>query len=151
MSVDVLRRHLAEAEHARSAGLVDKAREHFEAVLAIDGEQPAALNFLGADALRRGDARSAVAHFTNASKCEPDEPAHWVNLAAAHRTSGDARGERMALEKILEIDQRNLLALIRLAELHERMNEGPRPRTGGRLSSRSQRASRTPHLNSRNS
>jgi len=89
----------------------------------LDGEEPTARNYLGADALRRGDARSAVSHFEIASRREPFQPAHWINLATAQRALGDPVGERTALEKILEIDQRDLLALIRLAELHERQGE----------------------------
>lgn len=123
MSVDSIQRHLAEAERARSAGSDDKAREHFEAILAIDDAEPTARNYLGADALRRGDPRTAASHFEIASRREPGQPAHWINLATAHRAVGDAAGERTALEKILEIDQRHLLALIRLAELHERQGE----------------------------
>ena len=123
MSVDSIQRHLAEAERARRAGLDDEAREHFEAVLRIDDEEPTALNFLGADAMRRNDPRSAAAHFQIAANREPEQPAHWINLATARRALGDAEGERAALEKILEIDQRDLLALIRLAELHERQRE----------------------------
>jgi len=126
MSVDSIQRHLAEAERARQSGFVDKAREHFEAILAIDGEEPTARNFLGADALRRGDARSAASHFEIASRREPDQPAHWINLATAQRALGDSGAEQAALEMILEIDQRDLLALIRLAELHERQGEDAR-------------------------
>ena len=123
MSVDSIQRHLAEAERARRAGLDDQAREHFEAILRIDGEEPTALNFLGADAMRRNDPHSAAAHFQIAANREPKQPAHWINLATARRALGDDEGERAALEKILEIDQRDLLALIRLAELHERQRE----------------------------
>ena len=123
MAVDSIQRHLAEAARARSAGLSDRARKHFEAVLELDANEPTARNFLGADAMRRGDPGSAAMHFEIASRREPAEAAHWVNLATARRGLGDAEGERAALEKVLEIDQRDLLALIRLAELHERRNE----------------------------
>jgi aspartyl/asparaginyl beta-hydroxylase (cupin superfamily)/Tfp pilus assembly protein PilF len=123
MSADSIQRHLAEAHRARQEGLEDKAREHFEAVLAIDSEDPTALNFLGAEAMRRNDPRSAAAHFQIAANREPMQPAHWINLATAHRAFGDAEAERAALEKILEIDQRDLLASVRLAELHERQGE----------------------------
>src|ERR1044071_5450731 len=112
MSVDSIQRHLAEAERARRAGFDDKAREHFEAILALDDEEPTARNFLGADAMRRGDARLAASHFEIASRRGRGQAAHWINLATAQRALGDAAGERSALEKILEIDQRDLLALI---------------------------------------
>jgi aspartate beta-hydroxylase len=123
MSVGSIQQHLAEANRARQAGLVDRAREHLEAVLAIDGEQPAARNALGLDALERNDARLAAEHFHIACRRDPSAPPLWMNLARAHRELGDPQGERAALEKVLTIDQRDLLALIRLAELHERIGD----------------------------
>ena len=123
MSVATIQQHLAEAERARSAGQADRAREHCQAVLEIDHAEPTARNFLGADALGRGDARAAAEHFEIACGREPREPAHWLNLAAARRAEGNPAAERAALEAALGIDQTNLLALIRLAELHERQGE----------------------------
>ena len=123
MSIDGLQQHLAEAQRAGQAGLRDKARSSFEAVLAIDNEEPTARNWLGADALARADARTAAMHFEIACKREPGERSHWINLAAAHRILGDAGRERAALENALAIDQTDLLALIRMAELHERLGE----------------------------
>ncbi|HLO20448.1 MAG TPA: aspartyl/asparaginyl beta-hydroxylase domain-containing protein [Sphingomicrobium sp.] len=123
MSPDGIQRHLADAQRAREAGFPDKARSHFEAVLAIDNEEPTARNWLGADALARTDARTAAMHFEIACKREPGERSHWINLAMANRMLGDAELEREALEKALAIDQTDLLALIRIAELHERLGE----------------------------
>jgi len=123
MSVDSIQQHLAEAQRASLAGLPDQARSHFQAVLAIDDEEPTARNWLGADALARTDATTAAMHFEIACKREPRELSHWINLAAAHRILGDANRERSALEEALAIDQTDLLALIRLAELHERLGE----------------------------
>jgi aspartate beta-hydroxylase len=62
-------------------------------------------------------------HFEAATKADPKAAALWLNLAKAHRLSGDDAGERAALEAALETDQRHLMALIRLAELHERRGE----------------------------
>ena len=123
MSVDSIQQHLAEAQRASLAGLPDQARSHFQAVLAIDDEEPTARNWLGADALARTDATTAAMHFEIACKRELRELSHWINLAAAHRILGDANRERSALEEALAIDQTDLLALIRLAELHERLGE----------------------------
>ena len=123
MSARNIQQHLAEAQRARQAGHADKAREHLKAVLAIDDEQPAARNALGLDALERSDARSAADHFQIACKRDPGAPPLWMNLARAHRELGEPDAERKALERVLEIDQRDLLALIRLAELHERLGE----------------------------
>lgn len=123
MSTEGIQQRLAEAQRASAAGLRDQARYHFEAALAIDEEEPTARNWLGADALARGDAVDAVLHFDVASRREPAERSHWINLAAAHRILGNAEGERTALKNALEIDQTDLLALIRIAELHERLGE----------------------------
>ncbi|MGH6729422.1 MAG: aspartyl/asparaginyl beta-hydroxylase domain-containing protein, partial [Sphingomicrobium sp.] len=123
MTVEGIPQHLAEAERAAQAGLRDKARTHFEAVLAIDDEEPTARNWLGADALARADAPVAAIHFEIACKREPGERSHWINLATAHRIQCDGERERVALEEALAIDQTDLLALIRMAELHERLGE----------------------------
>ena len=101
----------------------DQARDHFQAVLAIDSNEPSARNWLGADALARSDAATAAGHFLVACEREPNELSHWINLAAAHRMLNDSERERTALEQALTIDQTDLLALIRLAELHERLGE----------------------------
>ena len=46
-----------------------------------------------------------------------------MNLAKAQRLAGNDEAERGALEQVLAIDQLHLMALIRLAELHERRGE----------------------------
>jgi aspartate beta-hydroxylase len=118
-----IQQQLAEAHRARQSGQMDVARRLLEAVLAIDGQQPAARNALGLDALERGDAGAAAEHFEVACRGDPKAPPLWLNLARAHRDLGDSEAERRALEKVLTIDQRDLLALTRLAELHERLGE----------------------------
>ena len=123
MSAGSIQHHLAEAQRARQAGCADRARGHLEAVLAIDADQPAARNALGLEALERRDARSAAEHFHIACSRDPGAPPLWMNLARAQRELGDPKAERAALERVLMIDQRDLLALIRLAELHERLGE----------------------------
>ena len=126
MTAGLIQKHLAEANRAMQSGAVDRAREHLEAVLAIDSDQPAARNWLGLEALDRNDARSAIEHFQIACRSDPKAQPLWMNLARAHRELGDPKSEREALEHVLTIDQRDLLALIRLAELHERLGEETR-------------------------
>lgn len=123
MSAGTVQQHLAEAQRARQAGQAGKAREHLEAVISIDSGQPTARNALGLEALARNDPRSAATHFEIACKSDPGAAPLWMNLARAHRELGDSEAERRALEQVLTIDQRDLLALIRLAELHERLGE----------------------------
>ena len=123
MPAEDIQQHLNEGRRASEAGRADEARRHYEAVVATDATEPTARNWLGADALARGDARSAAMHFEVASESEPGERSHWINLATACRSLGDPAAERKALEKALAIDRTDLLALIRLAELHERLGE----------------------------
>ncbi|MFL6737224.1 MAG: aspartyl/asparaginyl beta-hydroxylase domain-containing protein [Sphingomonas sp.] len=92
-------------------------------MLAIDSEEPTARNWLGAEALVRTDARTAAMHFEIACRREPGERSHWINLATAHRSLGDVELERAALESALAIDRTDLLALVRTAELHEKLGE----------------------------
>jgi aspartyl/asparaginyl beta-hydroxylase (cupin superfamily) len=90
------------------------------------GNESALANRRGLDSLRAGDAQAAAAHFKTACAGDPTAGELWLNLATAHRQLGDRAGEQSALEQALAIDQRNLMALIRLAQLHERQGEeGP--------------------------
>jgi aspartyl/asparaginyl beta-hydroxylase (cupin superfamily) len=58
-----------------------------------------------------------------ATSADPSATVLWMNLAKAQRLAGNAGAERAALEQVLSIDQLHLMALIRLAELHERLDE----------------------------
>ena len=92
-------------------------------IITTEASTPTARNWLGADALRRSDVAAAAMHFHIACKREPGERSHWINLATARRILGDGDAERAALEQALTIDQTDLLALVRMAELHERLGE----------------------------
>src|SRR6185369_14640598 len=80
-------------------------------------------NWRGMESLRSGDAAAAAEHFNQACRADPAAGELWINLATACRLLGDDERERSALEQALAIDQRNLMALIRLAQLHERLAE----------------------------
>ena len=84
---------------------------------------PERLNSLGLAALQAGNASEAIGHFNAAAMAAPSAAALWMNRAKAQRLSGDDEAERASLERALEIDQVHLMALIRLAELHERLGE----------------------------
>jgi len=94
-----------------------------EAALRLHADDPRAHNMLGVDALERNDIAAARRHFEAATRADPGAAALWLNLAKAHRLAGDDEAERAALQSALETDQRHLMALIRLAELHERRGE----------------------------
>ena len=82
-----------------------------------------ALNALGMRALAEDDFEQARDLFARATRADAKAGQLWINLAAAERSLASVEGERFALSRALAIDQRDLIALIRLAELHERQNE----------------------------
>lgn len=90
---------------------------------ATAGDNPQQLNAAGVQALAAGDTARAAELFRRAVAADPQAPALWLNLAKAHREQGDAEGERAALDGALAIDARHLMALIRKAELQERLGE----------------------------
>ena len=120
---DAINRHLADAARARDQGRRADEQRSLAAVLALDADHPVARNALGMAALQAGDAGAARDHFRAAAARDPDVAALWLNLAKAQRISGDDEGERSALERALAADQTDLMAIIRMAELHERLGE----------------------------
>lgn len=120
MSVE---QYLARAAQAQQQGRRTDAMRDLEAARALSPENPVVHNMLGLDALSRNDARGARDYFEVATRADPNAPALWLNLAKAVRMIGDDLAERSALESALGTDQRNLMALIRLGELHERRGE----------------------------
>lgn len=119
-NVDALLQQAALAHHkGDTAQMVARLRQ----VLALDPANPVALNSLGMRALEQGDFGDAAALFDRATEADPGAPPLWMNLASARRALGDDPGERAALQRVLDIDQRHPMATIRLAELHERRGE----------------------------
>lgn len=108
---------------AQQQGRRAESQSALEAALKLSPDHPVAHNMMGIEALGRSDAAAARRHFEAATKADPKAAALWLNLAKAHRLSGDDAAERAALEAALETDQRHLMAIIRLAELHERRGE----------------------------
>ena len=90
---------------------------------ALTEADPIGSNERGLDALDAGDIEQAIRHFSAATAADPAEPALWMNLATAHRAAGNDDSEREALEAALAVDQLQLMARLRLAELHERRGE----------------------------
>ena len=90
---------------------------------ATAGDNPQQLNASGVRALDAGDYARAARLFGRAIAADPKAPALWLNLAKAHRVEGDAERERTALDGALAVDARHLMALIRKAELQERLGE----------------------------
>ncbi|MBA3896299.1 MAG: aspartyl/asparaginyl beta-hydroxylase domain-containing protein [Sphingomonadaceae bacterium] len=86
-------------------------------------DDPRTLNAEGVAALTANDTARAAGLFARAAAADPEASALWMNLAKARRLLGDGEGERASLTRALEIDQRDFMALVRMAELHERLGE----------------------------
>ncbi len=123
MSTAEINRMLQAAAAAQSRGRLDLSRQQLEAVLERAPDHAVALNSLGVQALNAGEAARAADLFARASAADPQAAPLWINLAKAQRLLGDDEGERSSLLRVLAIDQRHFMALIRLAELHERLGE----------------------------
>lgn len=114
---------LKTAVQERRAGRGDAAATLFREIVIKAGEHPMALNALGLHALSSGRMEEATDLFRRAITADPAAPELWMNLARAHREAGDAAGEQAALDGALAIDQRHFMALVRMAELHERRGD----------------------------
>ena len=91
--------------------------------MATAAASPEQLNNAGLRALAAGDTAAAHTAFAAAAALDPHAPALWLNVAKAARLLGDDAGERAALDRALALDARELTALIRKAELHQRCGE----------------------------
>jgi aspartate beta-hydroxylase len=73
---------------------------------------PAVLNELGVRMLSRGAPEQAHALFSRATSTDPQRPALWANLASSLKALGRRSEELDAIEKALELEPRNLSALL---------------------------------------
>lgn len=108
---------------AQRQGRMPEARRLLDEVLALVPGQPQALNMHGMLALQAGDIALALRNFEQAVEADPKEPALWINIATAQRALRNDEGERTALQQALDIDLRNIIAQLRMAELQERLGE----------------------------
>jgi hypothetical protein len=79
---------------------------------------PALLTSAGFQALQRGDAKAACAHFQSATATGTAGADAWFGLSLAHRHLGSLQAERAALDRTLEINPRSVPALIRKGDLY---------------------------------
>lgn len=114
---------IAAASAEARAGRPQAAVAHLEQALAIAPDHPQALNSLGNHALARAEFARARDCFARAAAADPTEPVLWLNLARAQRELGDHDGELAALDRVLGIDARHFLGLIRKAHLMQRTGQ----------------------------
>src|SRR5256885_13074981 len=115
-----IQNRLVAAMRARQRGHLAEELSLLDQALAINPEDPIALNARGMRALADGQPKDAAGYFTKATEIEPREPTLWMNIATAARAQADADLERSALERTLELDRYHFMALLRKAELEER-------------------------------
>ncbi|HEX6398766.1 MAG TPA: tetratricopeptide repeat protein, partial [Steroidobacteraceae bacterium] len=80
---------------------------------------PLALNTRAIELLQSGDVDGARGLLERAAQADPRNPALWMNLATALRALGRRADEARALESVLKLEPRHLLALLKKAELLE--------------------------------
>lgn len=77
----------------------------------------------GIAALNAGQGPAAVAAFSAAVAADPAAGPLWRNLAHAYRLCGETGAERKALEQALAIDRTDFVALLRMAQLLQRIGD----------------------------
>ena len=108
---------------AQRDGRLDQAKAMLGGVIAAYPDHPGASNSLGMIALAQARYVDAEKHFLLATRSDRNAPDLHLNVAMARRHLQDDAGERASLEAALAIDQRHFMALLRLAELHQRRAE----------------------------
>ena len=116
-------RLLQSAAQAQQQGRQAEALRLFEEIVALAPGHAIALNALGVHALGTGAAARAADLFGRATAADPGATTLWINLANANRALHDDEGERAALLAALAVDQGEFVALLRLAQLHQRRGE----------------------------
>ena len=114
---------LGAALNARRQGNSSEEARLLDDALARAPNDPRVLNASAMAALAREDFEKARDLFAAATKADPKAAALWMNLATAQRGLRDDSAEKAALDQALALDQRNFMAHLRLAELHERRGE----------------------------
>jgi aspartate beta-hydroxylase len=113
-------RLIQQAEKAAAAGQRDESQRLLAQASEIAPEHPLVLNARAISLLQSGNAAAARELFQKAATREPGSPALWMNLATALRALDLRDEEEQALQSVLEIDPRHLLALLQKAELLDR-------------------------------
>jgi tetratricopeptide (TPR) repeat protein len=106
-----------QAEKAAAAGQRDEAQKLLARAKSLAPEHPLVLNACAIDLLNGGNAAGARELLERAAALDAGNPALWMNLATALRALDLRDEEEKALQSVLTIEPRNLLALLQKAEL----------------------------------
>ncbi len=110
---------IQQAEKAQAAGQRDEAQRLLARAESISGNHPLVLNARAIEHLHTGNAAAARELLAKATQGEPRNPALWMNLATALRALGLRDEEEAALQTVLKLEPRHLLALLKKGELLE--------------------------------
>jgi aspartate beta-hydroxylase len=119
--IDTVGQLLAAAQAARSRQDAAEELRLLERALAAAPNDPRVLNARGMRALSDNEAGRARELFEAAAAIDPNEPSLWMNAATACRHLDDSPGEEASLNRALDLDRRHFMALLRVAQLHERL------------------------------
>ena len=111
----------ARASTAWEQGRPEAAAELLQTMLAQNPGHVTALNTLGLMALGGRDAQGALAYFERAAASAPDSPGLWLNHGQALEALGELPRALDSLDRALAIDAYYVPALIRKAEVLERL------------------------------
>lgn len=113
------------ANQAWQEGRHEAARQMLEQLIALEPDDVAALNALGLIAIHLGDPAAAICHFERLASIQPGAPT-WFNHFQALEMAGELERGLASLDRALAIDPYFLPAILKKAELLERLGRPER-------------------------
>lgn len=110
---------IQQADRAQAAGQREEAQRLLARAESISATHPLVLNARAIDLLQSGNAARARDLLVKATQAEPRNAALWMNLATALRALNLREDEEAALQGVLKLEPRHLLALLKKGELLE--------------------------------
>jgi aspartate beta-hydroxylase len=119
-----IRQLVSMAAQSLAGGRTQDAGQLLRQAEAEAPRHPLVLNEIGKRKLLAGDPAGAFQVLDQAMKAAPEEPALWLNFAAALRGLNRLDEELTALNKVLKSEPTNMRALLQVASLHELRGDG---------------------------
>jgi aspartyl/asparaginyl beta-hydroxylase (cupin superfamily) len=113
----LIRGLIQQAEKASAADQRDEVQALLARARALAPEHPLVLNACAIDLLKAGNAAGARELLERAAARDAGNPALWMNLATTLRALDLRDEEENALQSVLKLEPRHLLALLQKAEL----------------------------------
>ena len=115
----------ARASQAWQQGRPEAAAQLLQALVEQQPGHATALNTLGLIAIGQRDTEKALAYLERAAAASPASPGIWFNHFQALEAAGDLAGGMQSLDRALAIDPYYVPALLKKAELLERLGRVP--------------------------